>query len=70
MKNNVMTEQYGSHSTLDVSGIPSADDYERKCTEAADAKTRSDAERARDLAERDAIRAWLQRDGERVLPLP
>lgn len=29
-----------------------------------------DAQRARDLAERDAIRAWLQRDGERVLPLP
>lgn len=33
-----------------------------------------DAQRARDLAERDAIRAWLRadrtRDGERVLPLP
>ncbi len=33
-----------------------------------------DAQRVRDLAERDAIRAWMRadrtRDGERVLPLP
>lgn len=39
-------------------------------TEKTTTELRSDAERARDLAERDAIRAWLQRDGERVLPLP